>query len=89
MGAEAQYELAACYKQKGDTKRALEEFLKVAILYPDDRWGARAQYDAGQCDEQLKDTASAIKAYQILVRDYPKQQQWVDQAQARLKVLQP
>lgn len=88
-GAEAQYELAACYKQQGDTKRALEEFLKVAILYPDDHWGARAQYDAGQCSEQLKDTAGAIKAYQILVRDYPKQQQLVDQAQARLKDLQP
>jgi TolA-binding protein len=81
--------LAACYKQKGDTAKALEEFLKVAILYPNDRWGARAQYEAGQCSEQLQNKDAAIKAYQILIRDYPTQQQWVDQAQARLKALQP
>lgn len=88
-GAEAQYELAACYLDRGDTRRAAEEFLKVAILYPHERWAARAQYEAGQCYEQLQDTDSAIRTYRVVVRDYPTQQQWVDLAQARLKALQP
>ncbi|MEI6500907.1 MAG: tetratricopeptide repeat protein [Armatimonadota bacterium] len=89
VGAEAQYEFAACYQQKGDTKRALEEFLKVAILYPDPRWGARATYEAGQCHEQLGDKESALKDYKLVGRDYPGQQPWAGQAEARLKALQP
>lgn len=87
--AEAQFELAAGLRDQGDRQKAAEEFLKVTILYNDPVWAARAQYEAGQTYEQLQDKASAIKAYKLIIRDYPKQQQWVDQAAARLKVLEP
>jgi len=87
VGAEAQFELAACYQQKGDTKRAIEEFLKVSILYPDPQWAAHATYNVGQCHEQLGDKESSIKAYKLIGRDYPTQQPWAGQAEARLKAL--
>jgi tetratricopeptide (TPR) repeat protein len=88
VGAEAQFELAAAHRDKDDAKTAAEEFLKVAILYGDARWSARAQFEAGQCYEQLQDKDAAIKSYKVIGRDYPQQQQWVDQAAARLKALE-
>ena len=88
VGAEAQYELGCTYRDRGETKTAAEEFLKVAILYADDRFGARAQFEAGQCYEKLGDTASALKTYKVVLRDYPKQQQVLDLAQARVKALE-
>jgi TolA-binding protein len=87
VGAEAQYELGCTYRDRGETKRAAEELLKVAILYADERFGARAQFEAGQCYEKLGDTASALKTYKVVLRDYPKQQQVLDLAQARVTAL--
>jgi len=87
VAAEAQTELALTLKDKGDTKQAAEEFLKVAILYGDPAWAARAQYEAGQCYEQLKDTDTAIKCYELIGKDYATQQPWADQAKARLAAL--
>lgn len=89
VGAEAQYELGACLRDRGDAKKAVEELLKVAILFGDAHWSARAQWEAGQCYEQLQDTAGAIATYKVVLRDYPTQQPWADQARARLQALQP
>jgi len=85
--AEAQFELAACYRDKGDLARAAEEFLKVSILYHDDRWGARAQFEAGACYEQLKDVENATKCYKAIAARYPDEREWIEKAQARLKAL--
>jgi TolA-binding protein len=87
VGAEAQFELASVYRDQGDTKRAAEEFLKVAILYGDPAWSAQAQYQAGQCYEALGDKPSATAAYKLVGRDYAQQQPWADQCAARLKAL--
>ena len=87
LGAEAQFELASLYRDQGDTKRAAEEFLKVAILYGDPIWSAQAQYQAGQCYEAVGDKPSATAAYKLVARDYAQQQPWADQSAARLKAL--
>jgi TolA-binding protein len=87
-GMEGQFELAGCAKDRGDLKRAAEEYLKVAILYGDEEWAARSQFEAGQCYEQLQDKAAALRTYKVVVDRYPKQQQWLERAQARLKALE-
>lgn len=86
-GAEAQFMLAMVLRDKGEKQKAAEEFLKVSILYGVPAWSARAQYEAGQCYEQLQNSDAAIKSYQVVVRDYPQQVEWVQQAQARLQAL--
>ena len=86
-GMEAQFELAGCARDRGDLKRAAEEYLKVAILYADEAWAARAQYEAGQCYEQLQDKPLAAKTYKVIVDRYTKQQEWVDKAQGRINEL--
>jgi len=88
VGAEAQFELAVLFRDQGDKQQAAEEFLKVAILYGDEAWSARAQYEAGQCYEALPDKNASRGCYKVIVRDYPEQQPWADQAQARLKALE-
>ncbi|NPV46603.1 MAG: tetratricopeptide repeat protein [Armatimonadetes bacterium] len=85
--AEAQFIMAMVLRDKGETQKAAEEFLKVSILYGVPAWSARAQYEAGQCYEQLQNKDAAIKSYQVVVRDYPQQTEWVQQAQARLEAL--
>lgn len=87
VGAEAQFELAALLRDRGDKAKAAEEFLKVAILYGEASWSARAQYEAGQCFEAVGDKEAAVRSYRVIPRDYPHQQTWVEQAQARLKAL--
>ena len=82
VAVEAQYELAACRRDKGDLKEAAEEFLKVAILYGDERWAAQAQFEAGQCYEQLQDADNAVRSYQVIINRYPDQEEWVDKAKA-------
>lgn len=88
VAVEAQYELAACRRDKGELKEAAEEFLKVAILYGDKRWAAQAQFEAGQCYEQLQDADNAVKSYQVIINRYPDQEQWVEKAKACIEALQ-
>jgi len=86
-GAEAHFEIAACYRDLGETNRAAEEFLKVAILYGDRQYASRAQFEAGQCYEQTGDKQTAIATYEVAVRDYPEQEELVKRAQARIDAL--
>jgi len=87
VAAEAQYELAACHRDKGDLAKAAEEFLKVSILYRNEQWGAVAQYEAGQCYEQLKDTGNAAKCYKAVLDRYPGQAEVVAKARERLTAI--
>ncbi|MGC9317926.1 MAG: tetratricopeptide repeat protein, partial [Armatimonadota bacterium] len=88
IAARAQHELAATARDSGDVAKAAEEFLRVAILYPDSDWAAAAQFAAGQCYEQLDQTDNAIKSYTVILRQYGDQQQWAQKAQERIDQLQ-
>lgn len=86
---EAQFELAETRRLQGDFRSAAMEYLKVAILYPDDpEWGARAQYAAGLCYEQAQGTEDAVKAYKVVVERFKNQQEWAKKAADRLKALE-
>lgn len=87
VAAEAQYELAACYRDKDDLAKAAEEFLKVSILYRNEQWGAVAQYEAGQCYEQLQDMGNAAKCYKAVLDRYAGQAEVVAKARERLAAI--
>lgn len=87
VAAQAQYELALALQGKGDTARAAEEFLKVAILHPDTQWAAPAQFAAGQCYERLGESDNAVKSYQVIINRYADQTEWADKAKARIEKL--
>lgn len=87
VAMQAQYELGGALRDAGDAARAAEEYLKVAILYGDPQWSAMAQFAAGQCYEELGQTENALKSYQVIVREYPDQAQWVARAQERIDAL--
>ena len=86
---EAQFELAETRRLQNDFRGAAMEYLKVAILYPEDpEWGARAQYAAGLCYEQAQATSDAVKAYKVVVERFKNQQEWAKKAGDRLKALE-
>ena len=88
LAAEAQFEIAACHRDKGDLNAAGEEFLKVSILYVSEQWAARAQYEAGGVFERLNDKDKALKSYQVIVDRYETQAEWVTKAKERIQALQ-
>ena len=71
----------------GDLKAAIEMYRKIVARPGGNRTAAAtALLHIGQCQEKLGN-AEARKAYEQLLRDYPDQQQLVDQARARLAAL--
>lgn len=61
MAAEAQFHKGECLFHQAQYKQALEEFLRVALLYAYDRWTAQAQYMVGVCYRQLNQPEEAAK----------------------------
>jgi len=61
MAAEAQFHKGECLFHQAQYKPALEEFLRVALLYTYDRWTAQAQYMVGVCYQQLHQPEEATK----------------------------
>jgi TolA-binding protein len=84
VAAPAQYELAGAMRDSGEVAGAAEQFLKVAILYPDSERAPEAQFAAGQCYEQLDQAENARKSYEVIVRRYAEAEEWVAKAQQRL-----
>ena len=71
LAARAQYHIAHCWQDEGKADRAIDELLKVAILYAHRDWAAKATYEAAEllaADGQLE---KARKLRADLVRDYP------------------
>ncbi|MBD3293337.1 MAG: tetratricopeptide repeat protein, partial [Armatimonadia bacterium] len=88
VAAQAQFELAGAMRDGGDAAGAAEEFLKVAILYPDSEWAPEAQFAAGQCYEELDQADSARRSYQVIVDRYADTGDWAAKAQQRLEALE-
>jgi len=87
LAVEAQFRVGECMLSKGDTKEALREFLRVALLYEDlPEWAAASHFYAGLCYEQLGENEKAEKAYRTVLEKYP-QTKWAEKAKECLKKL--
>ena len=82
--AKAQLMLAETYYFQKDYKTALENYLRVYLLYKYPAWQAPALFQAGACDEQLGEWAKAVADYESLLKEFP-QTQWVEDAKPRLE----
>ncbi|MFM9963340.1 MAG: tetratricopeptide repeat protein [Planctomycetaceae bacterium] len=82
--AKAQLMLAETYYFQKDYKTALEQYLRVYLLYKFPEWQAPALFQAGACDEQLGEWAKAVADYESLLKEFP-QTQWATDAKPRLE----
>ncbi len=82
--AKAQLMLAETYYFQKDYKTALENYLRVYLLYKYPAWQAPALFQAGACDEQLGEWAKAVADYESLLKEFP-QTQWAEDAKPRLE----
>ncbi len=82
--AKAQFMIAETYFIQKDYKLALENYLKVHILYKFPDWQAPALFQAAACDEQLGDWSQAVKDYETLVKDFSKSE-FAEKAKPRLE----
>ncbi|MCX7423255.1 MAG: tetratricopeptide repeat protein [Planctomycetia bacterium] len=83
--AKAQLMIAETYFIQKDFKAALENYLKVYILYKFPDWQAAALFQVGLCDEQLGEWGKAVTDYESLLNEFPKSE-FVDKAKPRLDV---
>ena len=70
---------------KKDFKAALENYLKVYILYKYPEWQAAALFQTGLCDEQLGEWSKVVSDYESLLSEFPKSE-FVEKAKPRLEV---
>ncbi len=82
--AKAQLMIADTYYQQKDYKAALENFLRVYLLYKYPEWQAPALFQAGICDEQLGEWSKAVSDYESLIKEFPKSE-WAEKAKPRLE----
>lgn len=65
--AQIQFEVGECYQALGEDKKALEEFLRVAYLYPKSTyWVVRANLKAGSLFEKEGKWEEAVQTYEKL-----------------------
>ncbi len=68
---EEQFAWALDFYNKQDWDRAVEEFEKLPVAFPNSRLAAEGVYYTGLCWEEKKDVAKAADAYQKLIDRYP------------------
>jgi cellulose synthase operon protein C len=68
--AMAQWRIGETYFHQKNYEAALEEYLKVKILYAYPAWQAAALLQAGKCRQRLGETQDAAKLYREVVTDY-------------------
>lgn len=69
--AEAQYRIGLAYREEGDMDRALDEFLRVSILYGHAEWVARATLASARLLDAAGEGSKARRLFDDLVRDHP------------------
>jgi TolA-binding protein len=70
--AKAQFMIAETYLAQKDYKAALENYLKVDILYDFPEWQAPALFQAAACDKELGDWPQVVRDYETLIAKFPK-----------------
>src|SRR5439155_1442095 len=71
VGAEAQLRIAESYFARGEFRRAMEEYLRVTLLfagYP--TWASQAQYQVGESYRRLGSAGEARTAYRKCAETY-------------------
>jgi TolA-binding protein len=87
-GAQALSLLGDSHRMQRQYQEAIVAYLKIKYLYPSETaMIAGGLYQAGQCYEQQSRFADARRLYQTILNEYPGQQAWVKQAQARMQAL--
>ncbi len=71
QAAQAQWLLAETHMHQRQYEPALQEFLRVELLYPYPTWQALALLQAGKCQEQLNQSAAAAETYAKLLKNHP------------------
>lgn len=85
--AMAQWMIGESYFHQKDYRAAIQEYLRVEILYAYPTWQAAALLQAGKCHELLGETAEALELYARLMKRYP-DTQFSEEAARRLALAQ-
>lgn len=89
VGAEAQYRIGEAFSSRKEHAKALEEFLRVTMLfgnYP--AWAAPAQYQIGETHRLMGNTREAHAAYRRCVEAYGGSR-WAELSRRRLQEKRP
>lgn len=84
--AMAQWMIGESYLNQKDYATALNEFLRIEILYAFPTWQAAALLQAGKCQEMLGQSREARALYARLVKEYP-ETEFAAEARTRLKAV--
>ena len=84
--AKAQLMIAETWflQQKYDV--ALENYLRLHLLYKFPEWQAAALYQAGVCEDQLNKKTNAIKTFRAVISEFPNEP-YAEKAKQQLKKL--
>ncbi len=85
-----QYWIGECYAGKGDFKRAVSEYLKVAYLSRPTKlnWGVTAQFQAGVAYMKAGNPAKAKEIFAKIVRRHGKDSVFGKPAQAKIREIE-
>jgi TolA-binding protein len=83
IGAEAQARIADAFFERGQFKPALDEYLRVTLLFASTPSAPYAQYRLGDTNQKLGDASAANAAYRKVIDGWP-DSYWAQQARQRL-----
>jgi cellulose synthase operon protein C len=81
--AKSQLMIAETHLIQRNYKQALEDYLKVHILYKFPEWQSLAVYQAARCHESLNEWPAAVNTYEMLLKEFPNSEKAAE-AQQRL-----
>ena len=84
LAARAQYRVGRCFEKEGNSQRAIDEYLRVTILYAHAEWVAKASHGAALLLEAAGESDKALRLWQELARDHGKLPEGKD-AQKRIE----
>ncbi len=70
--AEEQFNIARSLVEKADFDKAILEYQKVIVNYPQSSFIPLAQFSIGRCYRDLKDIKNSKKAFQTFLEDFPR-----------------
>jgi TolA-binding protein len=82
--------LGETYLGMGEVSKALFQFLKIPYLYPEEElWAVTAELKAGTCYELMGKPEKARSIYEVVIKRRGETDEWAQEAQRRLKNLEP
>ncbi|MCA9082627.1 MAG: tetratricopeptide repeat protein [Planctomycetaceae bacterium] len=84
--ATSQFMIAETYLLQNDYEKAVKEYYRVYVTYPQSDWRARGLYQAAGCEVKLGHVESAVRSYSDLLKEFPTSE-LASQAKTRLHEL--